>query len=134
LAKPLDSIITLHNPFKKRKKLKMKALFFAASLFLVVLVAAKPVPNPTAEPDPDPVAFQFYGASLTGVPQRRDVVAERDDANVPDPPLAKPKLMKRSQSPTSGADANKCGPTNQVGGVSCFCGTGNSGLCCSINV
>lgn len=110
----------------------MKGLYIAASFFLVALVAASPVPNPTADPDPDPVAMQFYGASLTGVPaKKRDVAIERDEASVPE---AKPKLMKRSQSPVSGADANKCGPTNKVGGVACFCGAGNDGLCCSINV
>lgn len=99
----------------------MKSLYLALTLFLASLVAANPVPNPTADPDPDPVAIQFYGASLTGVPLKR-----RDE----EPAV----LVKRTQSPTSGADANKCGTNNQVGGVSFTCGTGNDGPCCSINV
>jgi len=99
----------------------MKSLYLALTLFLASLVAGIPVPDPTADPGPDPVAIQFYGASLTGVPVKR-----RDE----EPAV----LVKRTQSPTSGADANKCGTNNQVGGVSFTCGAGNDGPCCSINV
>jgi len=100
----------------------MKSLYLALTLFLALLVAANPVPNPTADPDPDPVAIQFYGASLTGIPLKRR--GEEEPA----------VLVKRTQSPTSGEHANKCGPNNQVGGVSYTCGAGNAGPCCSINV
>ncbi|KAG0641297.1 hypothetical protein HOY80DRAFT_1008582 [Tuber brumale] len=99
----------------------MKSLYLTLTFFLALLVAANPVPNPTADPDPDPVAIQFYGASLTGIPLKR-----RDEE---EPAV----LVKRTQSPTSGEHANKCGPNNQVGGISCTCGAGNAGLCCSIN-
>src|SRR5437879_1138455 len=99
----------------------MKSLYLALTFSLALLVAANPIPNPTADPDPDPVAVQFYGASLTGVPLKR-----RDE----EPAV----LVKRTQSPTSGPHANKCGPNNQVSGVSYTCGAGNDGLCCSINV
>ncbi|KAG0130009.1 hypothetical protein HOY82DRAFT_592253 [Tuber indicum] len=98
----------------------MKSIYLILTLSLTLLVAANPVPNPTADPDPDPVAIQFYGASLTGIPIKR-----RDE----EPAV----LVKRTQSPTSGEHANKCGPNNQVGGVSCTCGAGNDGPCCSIN-
>lgn len=99
----------------------MKSLYLALILFLASLIAANPVPNPTADPNPDPVAIQFYGASLTGIPAKR-----RDE----EPAV----LVKRTQSPTSGEHANKCGTNNQVGGISYTCGTGNAGPCCSINV
>ncbi|RPA91170.1 hypothetical protein L873DRAFT_1795034 [Choiromyces venosus 120613-1] len=103
----------------------MKSLYLSLALFMALLVAANPVPNPTADPNPDPVAVQFYGASLTGIPLKR-----RDEAPVQARDEEPKRLVKRTQSPISGPDANKCG-TNTVNGVSFTCMTGNAGLCCS---
>lgn len=105
-----------------------------------ILMACFTIATPIAEPAPDAVAdaFQFYGASQTAQPIKRDngkreLRVRRDDV-IPEALLTRSNLVRRTQSPVSGGDANKCSPVHAVGGISYTCGTGNDGPCCSINV
>lgn len=105
-----------------------------------ILMACFTIATPIANPAPDAVAdpFQFYGASQTAQPIKRDngkreLRVRRDDV-IPEALLTRSNLVRRTQSPISGDNANKCSPVNAIGGVSYTCGTGNDGPCCSINV
>lgn len=105
-----------------------------------ILMACFAIATPIAEPAPDAVAdaFQFYGASQTATPIKRDngkreLRVRRDDI-IPEVLLTRSSLVRRTQSPISGDHANKCSPAQAVGGISFTCGTGNDGPCCSINV
>lgn len=116
----------------------MKSILIATAILMASFVVATPV----AAPAPDAVAepFQFYGASQTAVPLKRRELEKRElkvrhDDIIPSELLkARSGLFKRTQSPTTGEHANKCSPTQAVGGIHYTCGTGNAGPCCSINV
>lgn len=109
----------------------MKSVFIAVAIFMASCVTATPI----AEPAPNAVAepFQFYGASQTAAPAKRDLKIKRGDI-IPTEFLTKRELVRRTQSPISGPNVNKCAPNNAVGGVAYTCGPGNDGPCCSINV
>lgn len=105
-----------------------------------ILMASFAATTPIAEPAPNAVAdaFQFYGASQTALPVKRDngkreLRVRRDDI-IPEALLTRSELVRRTQSPVSGDDANKCSPIHAVNSVSFTCGAGNDGPCCSINV
>lgn len=105
-----------------------------------VLMACFAAATPIAEPAPNAVAdaFQFYGASQTAAPIKRDngkreLRVRRDDI-IPEVLLTRSELVRRTQSPVSGGDANKCSPIHAVNSVSFTCGAGNDGPCCSMNV
>lgn len=108
----------------------MKCVLIAVAIFMASFVVASPI----AVPEPDAVAepFQFYGASQTATPARK-LKLRRSDI-IPEELLTRSELVRRTQSPTSGPNVNKCSPANAVGGVSYTCGVGNDGPCCSINV
>ncbi|KAL0639890.1 hypothetical protein Q9L58_000981 [Maublancomyces gigas] len=108
-------------------------------IIAAILMASFAATTPIAAPAPDAVAnaFQFYGASQTALPVKRDngkreLRVRRDDI-IPEVLLTRSELVRRTQSPVSGADANKCSPAQAVNSVSYTCGAGNSGPCCSIN-
>lgn len=109
-----------------------------AAIFMVYFAVATPIA--IAEPVPDAVAdpFQFYGASQTAAPIKRDIgkreLRVRGDDIIPEILLTRNELVRRTQSPISGGDANKCSPAQAVNSVSFSCGAGNDGPCCSINV
>lgn len=109
-------------------------------IIAAILMASFAATTPIAAPAPDAVAdaFQFYGASQTAIPVKRDngkreLRVRRDDI-IPEVLLTRSELVRRTQSPVSGGNANKCSPAQAVNSVSYTCGAGNSGPCCSINV
>lgn len=110
------------------------------TIVAAILMAFFTIATPIAEPAPNAVAdpFQFYGASQTALPIKRDIekreLRVRRDDIIPEVLLTRSKLVRRTQSPTSGDNANKCSPANAVGETSYTCGSGNDGPCCSINV